>query len=85
MSFWAAIVIIVAVFTIGAVMRSRYNAMNGYATDQQGNPIGNPEREAELQRELDELRERVKVLERIAIDGREAKRLSAEIDNLRDE
>jgi len=36
-------------------------------------------------REVEELRERVKVLERIAPDGRDTKRLSDEIDKLRDE
>jgi hypothetical protein len=37
-----------------------------------------------LQRELEELRERVKVLERIATEDRETKLLSAEIERLRD-
>lgn len=42
-------------------------------------------REAELERELAELRERVKVLERIATDGTDDTRaLAAEIDRLRD-
>ena len=85
MGFGTAIVLIAALIVIGGVMRSRYNAMNGYGTDQQGNPIGDPRREAELETEVRELRERVKVLERIATEDREAKRLSAEIDKLRDE
>jgi hypothetical protein len=42
-------------------------------------------REAELEREVKELRERVKVLERIATDGRETRLLSDEIEKLRDE
>ena len=84
MSFWTAIVIIAAMMILGAVIKSRYNAGLGYATDENGKPIGNPRREAELQREIEELRERVQVLERITIDGRESKQLSAEIDRLRE-
>ena len=45
---------------------------------------GRSGREAELEREVTELRERVKVLERIATDGRETRLLSDEIDKLRD-
>jgi hypothetical protein len=41
-------------------------------------------REAELEREVLELRERVKVLERIATDGRDTRLLSDEIEKLRD-
>ena len=41
------------------------------------------QREAELQREVEDLRERVKVLERIATDGRGAVALANEIESLR--
>ena len=41
-------------------------------------------RETELEREVKELRERVKVLERIATDSRDTRLLSDEIDKLRD-
>jgi hypothetical protein len=41
-------------------------------------------REAELEREVEDLRERVKVLERIATDGRDTRRLSDEIEKLRE-
>lgn len=41
-------------------------------------------REAALEREIQELRERVKVLERIATDGRDTSLLSDEIEKLRD-
>ena len=41
-------------------------------------------REKALEREVEELRERVKVLERIATDGRETRLLSDEIEKLRD-
>ena len=41
-------------------------------------------REAELEHEVQELRDRVKVLERITVDGRETAMLSDEIEKLRD-
>ena len=41
-------------------------------------------RDSETDRELQELRERVKVLERITVDGREAKTIADEIEKLRD-
>jgi len=41
-------------------------------------------REGDLQREVEELRERVKVLERIATENHEPARLAAEIERLRD-
>ena len=84
MTIWTAIVIVAALMIFGAVIKSRYNAALGYATDESGRPIGNPQREAELEKEIEELRERIEVLERIATDNRETKRLAAEIDELRD-
>lgn len=41
-------------------------------------------REGELQREVEQLRERIHVLERIATDGRKPHALAAEIESLRD-
>lgn len=41
-------------------------------------------RENELQKEVDSLRERIHVLERIATDGRHTRALSDEIESLRD-
>lgn len=84
MSFWTAIVVIVLIVSITQVMKSKHNARAGYATDDEGNPVGNPQRELELQREVEELRERIKVLERIATDGGDTKRLAQEIEKLRD-
>lgn len=87
MSFWTAIIIIVAISTIAGVMTERYKAMGRIAKrdeQQRADRIGADER-----RELAELRERIKVLERIATDGnsldaRETKRIAAEIEALRD-
>jgi len=44
--------------------------------------VSSPEADA-LRREVTELRERIKVLERIATDGRKARDLADEIDSLR--
>lgn len=41
-------------------------------------------RELELQKEVEDLRGRIHVLERIATDGRSTKALAAEIESLRD-
>jgi hypothetical protein len=84
-SFGTVVVVLAAIFAFVTLIRSRHNARLGYATDENGRPIGSPQREAEMRQEIEELRERVQVLERIATDGTEAKRLSAEIERLRDE
>ena len=83
MSFWTAIVVIVLIASITRVMTARYRAQSGIIADQDGNEtyVGrdNPEKD----REIEELRERVKVLERIATDP--ARRTAEEIEKLRDE
>ena len=85
MSFWTAIVIIVAICAVAEVMKARHRAHHGITTDMMGNekPIAPPSNSG-LEREVEELRERVKVLERIATEERETKLLSAEIESLRD-
>ena len=90
MSWAGAIVLIVAIWGLVSIIRSRHNSTLGYATDEDGNPIGNPGRERELQAEIEQLRHRLEVLERIATDAnsndaREKRRLTAEIERLRDE
>jgi hypothetical protein len=84
MSFWTAIVIIVAIVAVAEVLKTRHRARHGITTDVMGNetPIAPPVNAA-LEREVEELRERVKVLERIATEERETKLLSAEIESLR--
>lgn len=86
MSFWSAVVCIAVIGGIVSVLRARYNAQHGITEDMMGNQTLNeraPEKDPEAERELRELRERVKVLERIAIDGRGARELSDEIEQLR--
>ena len=85
MSFWTAIVVIVAIIAVTEVIKSKHRARHGITTDMMGNekPVAPPTNPA-LEREVEELRERVKVLERIATEDRETKLLSAEIESLRE-
>lgn len=85
MSIWTALVIIVAIWALVQFHQNRQEAASGIVRDEDGNPIGNPRRERELQAEIAKLRERLEVLERIATDDRESRRLSAEIEELRDQ
>lgn len=92
MSGWA-LVAIIAIIVWGFIAYTKARA--GIITDEDGNESyaasGDGRSQAELeqaQRELAELRERIKVLERIATDGnsseaREQARISAEIEALR--
>lgn len=48
------------------------------------NELRSNARESELEKEVDALRERVKVLERIATDARPTRALADEIESLRD-
>jgi hypothetical protein len=66
--------------------RTRHLAKLGAYEDGRGQVQQvNSGREAELEREVGELRERIKVLERIATEDTGAKRLSAEIESLRED
>lgn len=78
MSFWTAVVLIVLIGSIASVLRSRNIRQ---VEEQTGNVSHN--RDEEAQREIKELRERVKVLERITVDGREARAIADEIESLR--
>lgn len=92
MSSWA-IVALVAIVIWGWVERAKVRA--GIVTDEEGKqtiiPRDDGRASAELEtarRELEDLRERIKVLERIATDAnsgeaRETARISAEIEALR--
>lgn len=80
---WAiAVVIIVAIIGFTEVQKAKHRARHGITTDHMGNE--KPVLPDEVKREVEELRERVKVLERIATDDPDSKRLSAEIESLRE-
>ena len=79
-AIWAlAIVFIVGIIGLTEVHKAKHRARHGITTD----VMGNEKQDPGLQREVEELRERVKVLERIATEDRETKLLSAEIESLR--
>lgn len=86
MSMWSAIVLIVLIAAIASVMRSRKHG--GKSLRHQGGEQQSA-RELELKREVEQLRDRIQVLERIATDGnsvdaRDTKRIAAEIEALRE-
>ncbi len=92
MNMWTAIMVIaiVAITSIARVLRARYNAQHGIYEGRKGQAqmLDRPV-DAELQREVETLRERIKVLERIATDANSSDRLhsqqvAAEIESLRD-
>jgi hypothetical protein len=85
MNFWTAVVIIVAITAFANIRMAKYRARSGQDHSGSTPPGALPApREAELMREVQDLRERIKVLERIATDGRGTKALSDEIERLRD-
>lgn len=86
MSWATAIVLIVLISAIAGYLR-RKGKGNGGAIDRlhPGADESQTRREAELKDEVEELRERVKVLERITVDGREARAIADEIEKLRED
>ena len=95
MDHWVVIMIlgIVAISAFSRVQRAKYNAQNGIVSDRgrrgraaaRGflDPAQQSQREQALEREVEDLRERIHVLERIATDGRQSNNLAAEIESLR--
>ena len=88
---WAtAIVLIVLISAIAGVMRSRSRTVDpGSRNRDQAEDAAVSGREQELQREVIDLRERIKVLERIATEANSAetratKAIADEIERLRD-
>ena len=86
MSFWTAIVLIVLITAVASVFRSRHRGSDRLRIHSESKQS---QRETELQSEVESLRERIQVLERIATDGnsvdaRETRRIAEEIESLRD-
>jgi cell division protein FtsB len=65
-------------------VQKQHRAKNGIALDWMGGEKPIERNDPAQQREIEELRERIKVLERIATEDRETKALSAEIESLRE-
>ena len=87
MNMWTAIMVIaiVAITSLARVMRARYLAEHNLVDDRRGNPVALPRtHEAELEREVSDLKKRLAVLERIATDDRQSKAIAQEIEALRD-
>ena len=86
MNMWTAIMVlgIVAMTQIARVLRAKYHAEHGIVTDLKGRvqSLGHP-KDSDLQREVETLRERIKVLERIATDEHQPRAIAAEIESLR--
>ncbi|WP_313435759.1 hypothetical protein [Novosphingobium sp.] len=79
MSFWTAVVVI---FAIASITWLRAQKLRG---EKPGFRLeGHGEREHELEGEIENLRKRIAVLERIATDERREKDLAREIEALRD-
>lgn len=77
MTFWNALVIIVAIFAFMEIRKGRLGRSHRDET------AVLPD-DTELRREVTELRERIKVLEQITVEGRETRALADEIEKLRD-
>lgn len=95
MNMWEAIVLIVVISAIARTVRAAIMARAGGAGrhitfDRKGNAIAlqtvgeaqEPKAES-LRNEVEALRERIKVLERIATEDRKARDLADEIESLR--
>ncbi|VVS96809.1 hypothetical protein [Erythrobacter sp. EC-HK427] len=84
MSFPAALVLIVLIIGVCSVMmeRTRNRTLQGRSLEEQERRALEAERD-DARQELDQIKERVKVLERIATDP--ARRTAEEIEKLRDE
>lgn len=87
MTFWSAVVLIAAIIAVTEIVKSRHRSQSGITRDMMGNE--RREGTGEAEREIAELRERIKVLERIATEGnaleaRDTQRIAAEIEALRE-
>ena len=76
MSFWTAVVVMFAIAAFVALKSQKYRSENTLG----GRTADDPE----LEREVERLRQRIAVLERIAIEERGGDRLAREIESLRD-
>lgn len=78
MSFWTAVVVLFAIAAVTWLRAQKYRALG----DRHG--PGNSAREEELEHQVETLRKRIAVLERIATDERRGDDLAREIESLRD-
>lgn len=84
MSFWTAVVVIVAIIAVALMRIEKYRAL-GHRRGRGDGPGGPSQRpSAELEHEVVELKKRLAVLERIATDDRQSRAIAQEIEALRD-
>lgn len=81
MSFWSAMVAICAIIAFANIRMNRDRHRSGGETLRNDADAAYT---ASLEREVEDLRKRLEVLERIATDDGETRRLSREIEQLRD-
>ncbi len=84
MSFWSALVAIFAIIAWASIRMNRDRYQNRGADSRQHSEA-DPAYTAALEREVADLRKRLEVLERIATDDGETRRLTREIEALRDQ
>lgn len=89
MSFWTAAVIIVAIIALAEVIKSKHRSQGKRESRRRAEREALTAEDSGARREIEDLRERIKVLERIATDGNtldasETRRISQEIEALRD-
>ncbi len=82
MSFWTAVVVLFAIGCGTWLKSQRYRAL-GDKRAPRGESYDHTAREHELEREVEEMRKRIIVLERIATDEKRGQDLAREIENLR--
>ena len=81
MSFWTAVVAIVAIIAFANMRMARHR----HRYDAQASADADPAYAAALEREVAALRKRLEVLERIATEDRTTLNLANEIEQLRDQ
>lgn len=87
MSFWSALVTIAAIiaFTVVRLNRDRTGSGHRWNRHDRRDEAALPSpREEQLTREVEDLRDRIAVLERIATEDRHGKAIAAEIESLRE-
>jgi hypothetical protein len=94
MSFWTAMVVMTAIVAFTSMRMARWRAGFDDRILPRRGAVSGPilealsaqtsQREKELQREVEDLRDRIAVLERIVTDDRHGKAIAEEIESLRD-
>ncbi len=82
---FSMVVAIVAIVTVGRIIRSKHRAQNGIIEDRRGNVqqvLQDPDSDR-MRDEIRTLKERIQVLERIATDNNSTNDLNRQIEELR--